>query len=201
VINNILPNSATVGDPAFTLVVNGANFASDSVVRWNGSNRTTTFVSSSQLTTTIAAGDIAAAGAVTVTVLSPVYGVSNNVTFTINSTCQPLQVNKGTDDNSCGTLRRSLVGAGIGTIINVTAPTINLTSTLKIPAGVNIIGVCNTGKPAITIKGGNITGPGLVLTGGITLNGLRIMGFAGTQISANLSASKTKNSFVCVRVG
>ena len=43
------PDTATAGGSAFTLTVNGSGFIDGSVVRWDGSDRTTTFVSSSQL--------------------------------------------------------------------------------------------------------------------------------------------------------
>ena len=75
------------GGPAFTLTVNGSNFVSGSVVRWNGANRTTTFVSATQLTAAIPAADIAAAGTASVTVQNPPPGgaVSNALTFTIGA--------------------------------------------------------------------------------------------------------------------
>ncbi len=56
---SISPTSKTVGDAAFTLTVNGTNFVSGvSVVRLDGADRTTTFVSSTQLTATIPASDL-----------------------------------------------------------------------------------------------------------------------------------------------
>ncbi len=71
-VNGTSPTFETEGDPEFTLTVNGANFVeNDSVVQWNGSNRPTTFVSDKQLTATITAADIAAAGTATVTVVTP----------------------------------------------------------------------------------------------------------------------------------
>src|SRR4029434_3316732 len=70
-INSITPNFAVAGGPGFTLTVSGFNFVSGSVVRWNGANRTTTVVNSFQLSATIASGDIAAAGTVSVTVFNP----------------------------------------------------------------------------------------------------------------------------------
>ena len=42
--------------------MNGTGFVGKSVVNWNGSPRTTTFVSKSQLTAAITASDIAKAG-------------------------------------------------------------------------------------------------------------------------------------------
>ncbi len=86
VMGTILPATATAGAPGFTLVVLGSAFVPQSVVRWNGSSRTTTFVSSTQLHAAITAADLAAAGLVQVTVFNPAPGggVSNAAAFTIN---------------------------------------------------------------------------------------------------------------------
>ena len=59
-LSSILPNTAAVGSGAFTLTATGTNFVASSVVRWNGSNRTTTFVSSTTLQAQILASDVAA---------------------------------------------------------------------------------------------------------------------------------------------
>jgi len=91
-ITSLSPSSATAGDPAFTLTVNGTGFVSGlSVVRWNGSDRTTTYVSATQLTAAIPASDIAAAGTASVTVFNsgPGGGESNAQTFTINPYVPP----------------------------------------------------------------------------------------------------------------
>jgi uncharacterized protein (TIGR03437 family) len=66
------------------LTVNGTNFTTSAVVRWNGSSRTTTFVSASQLTASISASDIAAPGTAQVTVSAP-GSLSNALPFTITS--------------------------------------------------------------------------------------------------------------------
>ena len=84
VLSSINPSTVPAGSPAFTLTVNGSNFGSGSTVRWNGSNRTTTFVSVSQLTAAISASDVASRGAATVTVADPVGGTSNTLTFTVS---------------------------------------------------------------------------------------------------------------------
>jgi len=73
-VASLSPAIATVGGPAFTLTVSGASFNTASVVRWNGSNRNTTFVSATQLTAAIAAADIAVAGTGQVTVFTPAPG-------------------------------------------------------------------------------------------------------------------------------
>lgn len=86
-VSSLSPDNALVGGADFTLTVNGSGFISSSVIRWNGSDRTTTFVSSVQLTATVPASDIAAAGTAQVTVFtpSPGGGTSNAATFAINN--------------------------------------------------------------------------------------------------------------------
>src|SRR5947207_2165511 len=54
-LHSLSPASIVAGRADFGLTVNGSNFVSTSVVRWNGSNRATTFVSSTQLLSTILA--------------------------------------------------------------------------------------------------------------------------------------------------
>src|SRR5207244_1766870 len=68
------PSSAVAGGPAFTLTVTGTNLVPSSVVRWNGAARATTYVSATQLTAAIAAGDIATAGTASVTIFNPAPG-------------------------------------------------------------------------------------------------------------------------------
>jgi thermitase len=83
-ISSLSPSSATTISPAFTLTVNGVNFGTGAVVRWNGAARTTTRVSSTQLTASILASDIAKNGTASVTVFDSVSGsVSNTATFSI----------------------------------------------------------------------------------------------------------------------
>ncbi len=84
---SIIPNIAVAGGTGFVLMVNGTNFANNSTVNWNGSGRTTTFVSATQLTAQILASDIATAGTAMVTVVTPAPGggTSNAQTFTIAS--------------------------------------------------------------------------------------------------------------------
>jgi hypothetical protein len=85
-VTGINPSLAVAGDPGFTLTVNGSNFVSAAKVQWNGSDRTTTFSSSTKLTASISAGDIDTAGTASVTVSNPGPGggTSNDLTFTIS---------------------------------------------------------------------------------------------------------------------
>jgi len=82
-ITNLNPNLAAAGGAAFTLIVTGTNFGAGSTVRWNNADRTTTVVSGTQLTASIPATDIAAAGTANVTVVNPGNVSSNASVFTI----------------------------------------------------------------------------------------------------------------------
>jgi hypothetical protein len=85
VLTSVSPTTATAGGAALTLTANGSNFVAGSTLQWNGAARTTTFVSATQLTATIAAADIATAGSASVTVGNPDLQVSNAQPFTITA--------------------------------------------------------------------------------------------------------------------
>jgi hypothetical protein len=89
VISSLSPASTTnVGGGSFTLSVSGANFVNGATVRWNGSDRPTTFISSTQLQASISSTDIEQAGTAQVTVFNPANaggGASSPATFAINN--------------------------------------------------------------------------------------------------------------------
>lgn len=74
VAGSLSPSSVTAGSPSFTLTVNGRNFVSSSVVRWNGVDRPTTLVSAKRLHVEIPASDTITAGSVPVAVFTPAPG-------------------------------------------------------------------------------------------------------------------------------
>jgi CSLREA domain-containing protein len=84
-LRSLDPSGAVAGDPAFTMLVNGANFVAGATVQWNGSDRDTTFVSSAQLQALIPASDLATPGPAGVTVINPGPGggTSNALTFSV----------------------------------------------------------------------------------------------------------------------
>jgi FG-GAP-like repeat len=78
----VVPSAVAPGSAGFTLTVNGSGFIATSVANWNGSARTTHFVSSSQVTADIPSSDVAAAGTASVTVFNPgPGGGTSNVQF------------------------------------------------------------------------------------------------------------------------
>lgn len=85
---SISPTSANLGATSFTMTVNGTNFVTTSVARFNGANRTTTYVSATQLTVTILTSDLTTAGTFPIDVVNPAIsgvggGTSNPQTFTV----------------------------------------------------------------------------------------------------------------------
>lgn len=74
VTTSLSPNTRVAGGGGFTLTVTGSSFVSGAVVRWNGSDRPTTFVNSTTVTATITDADVAYVGSRNVTVVNPVPG-------------------------------------------------------------------------------------------------------------------------------
>lgn len=77
VISSISPSSVTFGGQGFTLTVNGSGFINtngSSIVRFDGSNRQTSFVNATQLTAQITAQDIATVGPHYISVFNPAPG-------------------------------------------------------------------------------------------------------------------------------
>ena len=62
VLTSINPSMVNAGGADFVIQANGSNFNNSSIIRFNGSNRLTTFVISGQITATITAADIANGG-------------------------------------------------------------------------------------------------------------------------------------------
>jgi hypothetical protein len=92
-LSSIAPATALPGAGAFTLTAMGSNFSSASVVNWNGSPRTTTFVSATELTAQILATDIASGGSAAVTVVTPAPGggTSSALNFVITAVTATVQ--------------------------------------------------------------------------------------------------------------
>jgi formiminotetrahydrofolate cyclodeaminase len=85
-LTSLTPKNKNHGGTDFTLTIHGTGFVSTSQVKWNGSNRATTFVRGAEVQAAITAADIANPGTAQVTVANPAPGggTSNSLTFTIN---------------------------------------------------------------------------------------------------------------------
>ena len=87
VLTSLSPASAVAGRATLLLTVNGSNFASNSIVNFNGLARTTTFVNSGQLTATVPASALTNVGTFPVTVsttTSSGTATSNTLNFAVN---------------------------------------------------------------------------------------------------------------------
>jgi YVTN family beta-propeller protein len=73
-LSSLSQTSTVVGGPTFTLTLNGSNFVSGTVVKWNGVAVVTTFVNGAQITAVIPASNIATAGNFSVTIFTPAPG-------------------------------------------------------------------------------------------------------------------------------
>ena len=101
----ISPESSTdIGSGGLGLTVTGSNFIATSFVHWNGADRPTTYISSTQLSAAVAASDLVTPSTSTVTVhnAGPGGGESGAKTFTLNypapslSSISPTSAVKGT---------------------------------------------------------------------------------------------------------
>ena len=83
-ITSLSPPAATVGGAGFTLTVLGNRFSNTAILSWNGTPRTTTFISPTQITAAISTADIASVSSATIGVNNGQGGpASNQVTFGI----------------------------------------------------------------------------------------------------------------------
>ena len=70
VLDSVSPSSKDSGSGSFILTTNGSNFTMGSIVRWNGSDLSTTYISDAQLQATVGSLNIASSGTATVTVFT-----------------------------------------------------------------------------------------------------------------------------------
>jgi uncharacterized protein (TIGR03437 family) len=70
-LTGLAPQRVIAGGPGLTLVVTGKTFFNGAVIRVNGQNRPTSFISDYQLSTSLGAADVAMAGTLLITVLNP----------------------------------------------------------------------------------------------------------------------------------
>jgi len=83
------PSQATVGTQSLQVTLVGHAFATDDIVQWNGSNRTTQVINATKLNFTLTAADMAHVGISSVTLFNPYAGSSGTTTV-------PFEVTVGT---------------------------------------------------------------------------------------------------------
>ena len=137
IITSLNPNAVAAGTTAFTLTVNGSNFAPDSVVQWNGASRGTTFISPTQLNVSILASDVAIPAVVNITVVNSGNLVSNTVAFTVSNET-PTTTNISIQDAKLAELSSGPVNMIFTVTLSAPAPTggvsVNFTTVQEPPA-------------------------------------------------------------------
>lgn len=84
-VASLVPPSATLGSPSFTLRVLGSGFRTGDVILWNGSPEPTTRVSATELTTEVNMSTAVVAMAIPVAVRSLTGQTSNTITFDLQA--------------------------------------------------------------------------------------------------------------------
>jgi hypothetical protein len=89
-VTSLSPAQAIAGASAFTLTVGGSGFIASSVVKWNGTNRATTYVGPTSLQAAITASDLASIGTATVSVQNPAPGGGTSGTLPFSIIAPPI---------------------------------------------------------------------------------------------------------------
>ena len=141
VLNSLSPGSAFAGSASLALTINGSGFTSSSVVRWNGANRPTTYVSATQLQASLGAGDLAVVGSAQVSVFSPSPGGGTSNVLNLNIVPRPILTVDTTSVAPGGQVTVTLTG-GLGgasdwlAFAATNAPELSYVSYVYIGAGV-----------------------------------------------------------------
>ncbi|MGO4518328.1 choice-of-anchor D domain-containing protein [Terriglobus sp. 2YAB30_2] len=204
VLNAISPASVIAGGSSFIITVSGSSFLSNSVIDWNGTPLPTTFVSGQQLTATVPASNLSQAGTAQVAVYTPGPGGGSsvsaaftingalpgaslspssldfaNVTLTLSSSAQPIQLtNTGnaplaisgvaatgdfSETNTCGASLAAGTSCTITVLFTPSATgsrTGTLTVTDNAPTTPQTVTLAGTGVPTLTMgtsPGGSTT--------------------------------------------
>jgi IPT/TIG domain len=114
VLSSILPGNVATGSAA-TITLTGSGFEANSVVQWNGSARTTTFLSATSLQVALSAADLANSGTGKLMVTNPVPGGGTTAAATLNITSFPIPVIQGItlstqSASGCSTIQATITG-------------------------------------------------------------------------------------------
>ncbi len=115
-ITALLPSSAIAGAEDVTLTVSGTGFVPTSVINWNTTALSTTYVSAAELTAKVPNANLASASLANVTVSSPAPGGGSSApqTFTINNPAPTLSATINPSSAVAGATGISLTVSGAG---------------------------------------------------------------------------------------
>lgn len=156
-LTSVSPASAIAGGTAFTLTATGTNYTNTSVINWNGTALTTTYVSATSLTASVPAANIATAGSASITATTPGVGTSGAVSFTIQSQPAPVLGSISPNSATAGGATFTLTATGSNflnsSVINwngaaLTTTFVNSTSLTASVAAANIV---SAGTASVTM--------------------------------------------------
>jgi hypothetical protein len=168
-VSVLSPNEALAGNSALDLTVVGSSFVPGTAVRWNGEDRSTTFLGSTQLRAVISASDLASAGTASVTVFNPAPGggVSNALSFSVSNPApsviclNPISLVAGAPEFSLIVYGSSFVQSSVVRWNGSNRATTYVSST-EIHASIPASDIASEGTAAITVSnpapGGGVSG-------------------------------------------
>jgi uncharacterized protein (TIGR03437 family) len=147
-IDAVSPASLAGGAGPVTVTLSGANFAATSAVRWNGSDRPTTFANG-KLSITLATADLAAAGRATAMVFNPVAGGSLSNAVNVPVGPAPAATTGGTVSAANPSVSGTLVPGAIESIYGTSlAPGTVVAAAPPLPSTLGGVTVEINGTPA-----------------------------------------------------
>jgi hypothetical protein len=173
ILGSVTPAVVVAGSTGIVLTVNGTGFKTGATVLLNGTAKTTTFVSATQVTAALAVSDVSSSGLVAVTVSNPGTsgGVSTSLMLAIDSNIQTYLVAKTasfTVTHGQGASAQLIfmnippgaltsadcfnLPTGVNCSYNAQTQMITLTTSLNTPPGAYQILVVGTVNPATTVS-------------------------------------------------
>lgn len=168
ILNSISPSAATVGSGPLTLTATGSSFMSNSVLQVNGAARSTTFISGTQLSTTLNSSDLATAATMAITASTPGGGTSSALTFTVNNPAPSLSTMAPTSVTAGGSSFTLTVGGSsfvTGSVVQVNGANRSTTfvSDSQLTASIPASDIAAAGNLSITVfnaaPGGGASSP------------------------------------------
>jgi hypothetical protein len=199
VLSTLSPASAAAGGAAFTLTVNGSKFVNNAVVSFNGTAKTTTFVSATQVTAAISAVDIATAGTfnVIVTNPAPTVGPSAPAPFAVNNPVPTVtSATAGGKTHVAGGTGFTLTVSGtqfVSTSVinfNGKAGPTTFVSATQLTAAIPASDVSTAGNANVTVTN-PAPGGGTTAASSFTVDGFTVSGPANTTVKAGQQAMIT----------
>jgi hypothetical protein len=157
-ISSVSPTSAAAGGPAFTLTVNGSDFASGATVQWNGTPLATTVVNANQLTAAATPNLLLFAGTAQITVASGGV-ISSLVNFNVTPTISSLNPSSATAGGPAFTLTVNGTGFTTGTAVqwNGAALATSVISDTQVTAPVLANLIAAPGTAQVTVLSNTLT--------------------------------------------